>query len=101
MTGYWFLDQSQGFQPPASLLDFLGAGDPPIYIGFGSMVGAKAAAVSSVIVGALQKAKVRGILATGWGGIEAKDLPDSIYKIDTAPHDWLFPRVAAIVHVHG
>lgn len=100
MTGYWFLDQPATWQPPASLVSFLNAGDPPVYVGFGSMAGPKTALVSRVVVNALQKANVRGILATGWGGLEANELPDTIYKIDTAPHDWLFPRMAAVVH-HG
>ncbi|MBK9266422.1 MAG: glycosyltransferase family 1 protein [Polyangiaceae bacterium] len=100
VTGYWFLDKQETWSPPSSLVDFLNAGDPPIYIGFGSMTNQKTERVSRVVVGALQKAKVRGILATGWGGLEANDLPDSIYKIDAAPHDWLFPRMAAVVH-HG
>jgi sterol 3beta-glucosyltransferase len=100
MTGYWFLDRPTAWQPPASLVSFLDAGDPPVYVGFGSMVGSKAAHVSRVIVDALQKAKVRGVLATGWGGLTASDLPETIHKIDDAPHDWLFPRMAAVVH-HG
>jgi sterol 3beta-glucosyltransferase len=100
MPGYWFLDGPATWQPPLSLVSFLEAGDPPVYVGFGSMVGSKAAHVSRVIVDALQKAKVRGILATGWGGLTAGDLPDTIHRIDEAPHDWLFPRVAAVVH-HG
>jgi UDP:flavonoid glycosyltransferase YjiC (YdhE family) len=28
------------------------------------------------------------------------DLPETVYKIDAAPHEWLFPRMAALVH-HG
>jgi sterol 3beta-glucosyltransferase len=100
MMGYWFLDRVDTWQPPAPLVDFLNAGDPPVYIGFGSMAGRKAAHITRVVIEALQKAKVRGILATGWGGLEATDLPDSIYKIDAAPHDWLFPRMAGVVH-HG
>lgn len=100
LTGFWFLDQPDTWQPPASLVDFLKAGDPPVYIGFGSMAGRKTARMSRIVIEALQKAKVRGILATGWGGLEATDLPDSIHKIDAAPHDWLFPRMAAVVH-HG
>jgi sterol 3beta-glucosyltransferase len=28
------------------------------------------------------------------------DLPDTVFSLDQAPHDWLFPRMAAIVH-HG
>ena len=49
---------------------------------------------------ALQQAGVRGILASGWGGLEADDLTESILQINHAPHDWLFPRMAAVVH-HG
>ncbi|MCA9915208.1 MAG: glycosyltransferase, partial [Anaerolineae bacterium] len=26
--------------------------------------------------------------------------PETIFKLDQAPHDWLFPRMAAVVH-HG
>jgi sterol 3beta-glucosyltransferase len=100
MTGYWFLDRPATWQPPASLVSFLDAGDPPVYVGFGSMAGSKVAHVSRVIVDALQKAKVRGILATGWGGLTASDLPDTIHMVDDVPHDWLFSRVAAVVH-HG
>jgi sterol 3beta-glucosyltransferase len=43
---------------------------------------------------------MRGILATGWGGLEPKDLPETIFRIDHVPHDWLFPRMAGVVH-HG
>ena len=28
------------------------------------------------------------------------DLPDEIFKVEEVPHDWLFPRVTAVVH-HG
>ena len=34
------------------------------------------------------------------GGLEADALPNTVYKLETAPHDWLFPRMAAVVH-HG
>jgi sterol 3beta-glucosyltransferase len=56
--------------------------------------------MTSIVVEALQKAGVRGLVATGWGGLSAEDLPPTIFKIEQAPHDWLFPRVAAVVH-HG
>jgi sterol 3beta-glucosyltransferase len=39
-------------------------------------------------------------LLTGWGGLHQADLPDTVFKLDSIPHDWLFPRMAAIVH-HG
>lgn len=100
MTGYWFLDEPENWQPPQSLVDFIQAGETPIYIGFGSMAGSKTAKVSQIVVDAVKKAKLRAILSTGWGGINAQNLPDSILQIDGAPHSWLFSRVAAVVH-HG
>ena len=37
VTGYWFLDPPADWTPPPDLLNFLQAGPPPVYIGFGSM----------------------------------------------------------------
>jgi UDP:flavonoid glycosyltransferase YjiC (YdhE family) len=42
----------------------------------------------------------RAILLSGWGGLRPEDLPDSVLVLDSVPHTWLFPRVAAVVH-HG
>ena len=53
-----------------------------------------------MVLQALARSKQRGILLTGWGGLSNADLPDSIFKIDSIPHDWLFPQMAAVVH-HG
>jgi sterol 3beta-glucosyltransferase len=35
------------------------------------------------------------------GGVDASSLPETIFKIDKAPHGWLFPRVSAMVHRDG
>ena len=99
-TGYWFLPADETWQPPADLCAFLQAGTPPIYVGFGSMAGTEPERLAGVVIDALQKAGQRGVLATGWGGLKPGDLPDSIFKLESAPHDWLLPQMAAIVH-HG
>lgn len=99
-TGYWFLNQGAGWTPPADLVRFLDAGDPPVYVGFGSMAGRDPQRLTEMVVAALQRAGVRGLIATGWGGLHAGVLPDTIVALDQAPHDWLLPRVAAVVH-HG
>jgi len=39
-------------------------------------------------------------MLSGWGGLRSTDVPDSVFTIDSAPHAWLFPRMAAVVH-HG
>ncbi|GAB3174756.1 glycosyltransferase [Myceligenerans halotolerans] len=102
VTGYFFLDDDGAWEPPARLTDFLAAGDPPVYVGFGSMgFGKGADQRRDAILGALAATGLRGIVATGWGGIEPGDAPsDDVLVIEGAPHDWLFPRTAAVVH-HG
>ncbi|HRQ38725.1 MAG TPA: glycosyltransferase [Chloroflexota bacterium] len=99
-SGYWFLAQSANWQPPDDLAIFLQAGPPPVYIGFGSMAGKHPDKLAAIAVAALQQAGQRGILATGWGGLQPGDLPDTIFQLKEAPHDWLFPQMAAVVH-HG
>ncbi len=99
-AGYWFLDDSQGWQPPADLATFLADGTPPVYFGFGSMTNRNPEQLTGIILNALSQSGERGLLLTGWGGISQRDLPDNVFLIDAAPHEWLFPRMAAVVH-HG
>ena len=101
MSGYWFLDGAQGWTPPPALAAFLAAGPPPVYIGFGSMAGKGAARLGRVVADALARTDLRAVVASGWGGLSLPDpLPDSIYEVSEAPHDWLFARMAGVVH-HG
>ena len=100
VTGYWFLESPSNFSPPSGLVSFLEAGKPPVYIGFGSMTGRQPELMAEIVLAALAKSGQRGILLTGWGGIGNADLPESVFKLDAIPHDWLFPKMAAIVH-HG
>lgn len=100
VTGYWFLDRNPGWQPPANLVDFLAAGPPPIYVGFGSMINHEQDTLVERAVAALTRTGQRGILLTGWGGRCNLRLPDQVFEIESIPHDWLFLRVAAVVH-HG
>ncbi len=100
VTGYWFLDQKDDWRPTAELVDFLEAGEQPVYVGFGSMAGRNPQKMANIVINALEKAGVRGIIATGWGGLDARIRPKNIFKIDKIPHFWLFPRVSAVVH-HG
>jgi sterol 3beta-glucosyltransferase len=99
-TGYWFLNDSQTWQPSPELSSFLAAGDPPVCIGFGSMTGDDPGALTNLFVKAVQQSRTRAILLSGWAGLGAKELPPNILRLDAAPHDWLFPRMQAIVH-HG
>lgn len=100
VTGYWFLDEAQPWEPPAELLRFLESGPAPVYVGFGSMATRDPRQTTDLVVAALQRSGQRGVIAAGWGGLTTDTLPDSVFALSAAPHDWLFPRMAAVVH-HG
>ncbi|WP_438019114.1 glycosyltransferase [Sorangium sp. So ce315] len=99
-TGYWFLDEGEGYTPPEALDRFLAAGEPPIAIGFGSMTSHDPGATTRLLVDAVVRSGRRAVLLSGWAGLGDVALPDTILRIDAAPHDWLYPRVAAAV-IHG
>ncbi len=100
VTGYWFLDPVEDWTPSPALADFLAAGPPPVYVGFGSMSSRNPEATANLILAALAHTGQHGIIHAGWGGLQRADLPDSVMMVDAVPFSWLFPRVAAVVH-HG
>jgi UDP:flavonoid glycosyltransferase YjiC (YdhE family) len=100
IAGYWFLVEPADWQPPADLLKFLEAGPPPVYVGFGSMDDQNPERISQIVVEALRLSGQRGVMVSGWGGLGAITLPETIYRLDSIPHSWLFPHMAALVH-HG
>ena len=99
-TGYWFLDEGQDWRPDSALSAFLENGDPPVYIGFGSMTTGDPARFARIIVEGVRLSGMRAILATGWGAIGEIDVPETICVIRGAPHIELFKHVSAVVH-HG
>jgi len=72
LTGYWQLHDSEAatFEPPKDLEQFLAAGPPPVYVGFGSMKSNDAAALTDMVTQALRSAGVRGVIAAGWAGLD-------------------------------
>ncbi|NJN68175.1 MAG: glycosyltransferase family 1 protein [Chloroflexaceae bacterium] len=100
VTGHWFLDDDPSWQPPTSLCDFLAAGPPPVYVGFGSITGKDFGSLSAMVLEALRKTGQRGVLLSGWGGLTSSDGNDDVLVLDGAPFGWLFPQMAAVVH-HG
>lgn len=103
VTGYWFLTDPEPAPLSRALVEFLDAGGPPVFIGFGSMSGSDPAATTATVLTAVRRAGVRAVVGTAWGGLttDATDDADSdVFAIDQVPFDQLFPRVAAVVH-HG
>jgi sterol 3beta-glucosyltransferase len=100
VTGYWLLDSGDEWQPPQDLLDFLAAGPAPVCIGFSSARDRNPERLTKIVLGALASAGCRGIVLTGRGGMVKTQTTSDVYIAEAIPHDWLFPRVAAVVH-HG
>ena len=101
VTGYWFADPPDGWAPPTELSSFLKNGAPPVYVGFGSMTGGDPEGTLRLILEALKLSRQRGVILSGWAGLaEDRRLPEYACAVDSVPHSWLFPRVAAVIH-HG
>ncbi|GAA1562153.1 glycosyltransferase [Kribbella hippodromi] len=98
--GYWLLPLSEGWSPPDQLTAFLDSGDPPVYIGFGSMALNDPRRLGRIVAAAVRRAGVRAIVVGGWGAIDPAELGAGTLYLPEAPLDWLFPRTAAVVH-HG
>ncbi|KAH7465794.1 Sterol 3-beta-glucosyltransferase UGT80A2 [Phytophthora ramorum] len=92
---------SSSYTPSPELDAFLGTDNGPIFVGFGSMVLQDPRGVTKMIIDAAEQARVRVLIQSSWSDM-AGDLviPDNIFFLGSCPHDWLMPRVSAVVH-HG
>ncbi|CAE6497736.1 unnamed protein product [Rhizoctonia solani] len=103
VVGFYFLDLAKNYKPSRDLIDFLNAGPPPIYIGFGSIVLDNPKGLTDTILAGIAQAGVRAIISPGWGGLDEhmiKSAGPHIFALGNVPHDWLFQYVSAVCH-HG
>jgi vancomycin aglycone glucosyltransferase len=85
---------------PADLEQFLAAGPPPVYLGFGSMTDPDPGATTRRFLDAIAQLGGRALISRGWARLGAGPLPAGVMAIDPVSHVSLFPRLAAVVH-HG
>jgi len=97
MCGQW-VHPVREWDAPRPLLEFLSAGEAPIYVGFGSMVGFDERALLDTVITAV--AGRRALFYPGWSGADSLKLPRNFYVVSNTPHDWLFPRTSLVIH-HG
>jgi UDP:flavonoid glycosyltransferase YjiC (YdhE family) len=99
VTGFWFMDLP-AWQPDRRLTDFLSAGLPPVYIGFGSVGTMDEEAGLGIVREALRLSGQRGIVNVRSEHLRAQASAGDFLPVDDVPHEWLFPRMRAVVH-HG
>lgn len=85
---------------PPKLLEFLDQGEPPVYVGFGSMTDPAPEATTRTVLDAIAALGCRAIVSEGWAGLGGLPLPEGVMVIGVVSHPALFRRVAAVVH-HG
>ncbi|WP_198533836.1 glycosyltransferase [Streptomyces odonnellii] len=97
-TGAWFPPDERPL--PAGLVAFLEAGEPPVYVGFGSMPMHRSTDAAQVAVEAIRAQGRRAVVARGWADLALIDDRDDCYVVGEVNHQALFGQVAAVVH-HG
>jgi vancomycin aglycone glucosyltransferase len=97
-TGAWILADQRPL--PAGLEAFLGAGDPPVYVGFGSIALQTTKDAAQVAIEAIRAQGRRVVLARGWANNDPLDDRDDCFAVGEVNQQLLFRRVAAVVH-HG
>jgi vancomycin aglycone glucosyltransferase len=97
-TGAWLLPDDRAL--PAELLDFVDAGTPPVYVGFGSMSLRAGKNIVGTAIEAIRAQGRRVLLAQGWAELAPIDDRDDCFLVGEINHQELFGRVAAVVH-HG
>jgi vancomycin aglycone glucosyltransferase len=97
-TGAWLLPDSRPLAD--DLAEFLDAGAPPVYVGFGSMASHAPKDIARVAIEASRAQGRRVVLATGWAGLASIDDVDDCFVVGEVNQQELFRRVAAVVH-HG
>lgn len=96
-TGWWAPAPSE-FAPDPDFSAWLD-GDPPVYVGYGSLTGFATDADLDLIVRAA-KASGRRVVTPALPGREPGPLSELVWAIRPTPHDWLFPRMSGVIH-HG
>lgn len=83
------------------LADWLDAGPPPVFFGFGSMPVRDPAATVAMLTRVARALGVRALISAGWGRLSALDPDaDDVAVVGNVDHVAVLPRCAAAVH-HG
>ncbi|KND41879.1 MULTISPECIES: glycosyltransferase [Streptomyces] len=97
-TGTWIVPDERPLPP--ELTAFLDVGEPPVYVGFGSMALGDSGAAARACVEAVRAQGRRAVVSRGWTELAPVDDRDDCFVVGEANHHALFRRVAAVVH-HG
>lgn len=120
VSGFIFVPSTGDAGIDPSLLDFMNkdplninpsaSGRPIIYLGFGSMPAPNPEELVRMAIQVCNLCRCRAVMVAGWsdlsGGVCGELLAEAaststIFVTKAVPHDWLFPKMACIVHHCG
>lgn len=97
-TGYMFLPAKDRL--PGYVEEFIAAGPPPVFIGFGSNPIYYPHELSRMFENISQETKQRLIVSRGWSELSISSSSANVLYVDEMPYEFLFPKMAAVIH-HG
>lgn len=97
-TGAWLRPDERPL--PADLVEFLNAGTPPVYVGFGSMLMRGSNDLARVVLDTVRAQGRRVLVGRGWADLALSDGRGDTFTVGEVNQQHLFRHVAAVVH-HG
>jgi sterol 3beta-glucosyltransferase len=85
---------------PHGLDEWLAAGPPPVFFGFGSMPVLDPASMLRDVIRLCEKHSIRALVGAGWTEYAQESLPETVFIAPAFDHDRVLPRCRAAVH-HG
>ena len=85
---------------PHGLDEWLAAGPPPVFFGFGSMPVLDPAMVLRDVIELCERHSIRALVGAGWTAYARESLPETVFVAPAFDHDRVLPRCRAAVH-HG
>jgi len=105
LTGNWIApDEHENFPGKKELEEFLNNGEPPVFVGFGSMNYKDIVGLYEKVIRIVMQETDKRIIVPGVCAETVKEkfseFEDRIFIIGFVPFEYLFPRMRAVIH-HG
>jgi len=85
----------------SGLIEWIESGQPPVFVGFGSMVIKDTERFSNAIMTAAKTLGTRIVVQSSWSKLDVSGGEDNLcHNVGPVSHDWLLPQCCAVIH-HG
>lgn len=98
-TGYWSVP-ANSYSPTFELKSFTENNDKPFFFGFGSPGMHEPIVLIELLMTAIEKTNIRAVISLPKDFDVATQNKNIFIQKENIPHNWLFPRMAGIIH-HG